>query len=82
MYKCLDEILYEYGFIAKSKNVFRKYKNNKEDISISEMYFTKAGAKAYLKLLSLLQDIAILTDTETHYYEVIEPKLDTISSEN
>lgn len=57
--KTLEDILKDYRFIAKSKQVFRK--NPKRYKSGLVDFCTKEGANSYEKLTSLLEDLGELT---------------------
>ena len=57
--KTLEDILKDYKFIAKSKQVFRKNPKRYEE-GLTD-YCTKDGANAYDQLISLLSDLGNLT---------------------
>lgn len=57
--KTLEDILKDYKFIARSKQVFRRNPKRFEDGLTN--FCTKDGANSYEKLISLLSDLGDLT---------------------
>ena len=75
----LEDILHKYKFVPKSKKVFRKYPKLIEEPRFYE-WGTTAGYKGYSDLVSLLYDIAELTEDLVSVNKLID-KLDNIMSE-
>lgn len=74
----LDEIIKNYNFIPKNKNVFyAKPKVKQYQALCDEMFFTKEGLKGYYKLLNLLADIETLTGIK--FYDKVELELSEIA---
>ena len=55
----LEDLLHEYKFVPRSRKVFRKNIKWVDDLPETG---TKAGHKGYHRLISLLYDIANITD--------------------
>ena len=75
----LEDILHKYKFVPKSKKVFRKYPKVIDEPRFYE-WGTTAGSKGYGDLVSLLYDIAELTEDHVSVNKLID-KLDDIMSE-
>ena len=61
--KTLEDILKDYNFISRNKQVFRKNPKKYEGVFVD--FCTKDGGNAYDKLISLLCDLGNLTGIST-----------------
>lgn len=75
----LEDILHKYKFVPKSKKVFRKHPKLIDEPRFCE-WGTTAGNKGYDELVSLLYDIAELTEDFVSVNKLVD-KLDGIMSE-
>lgn len=73
----LEELLKEYGFAQRSRKLFRTKRIWVDDLPED---MTKAGMKAYGKLISLLYEIAKLTGELKAVNEIVSA-LDAITAE-
>ena len=78
--KTLEDILKEYKFAPKSKQLFRKRRIYIDDLPDD---MTKVGHKAYRNLICLLYDLAhLLNERNSNNIHRIIDELDFITTQN